>query len=445
MDSFARIIVVDDEQDLLQLLVQRLKRKGFNVKGFSSAQEALTEIEHVSYDIGIFDIKMPGIDGIELLKESKKRIPNMEVIILTGHGTIETAIEAMKAGAYDYLPKPYNLSELEIIIKKSLEKKNLSEENTRLKEVLKIEGFELELIGESPEFKKLIEITKRVAASNAPILIGGESGTGKELIARAVHKWSDRADKPFIAINSGGLMESLLESELFGHVKGAFTGAVFDKKGLLEMADGGTIFFDEVGEMPFNLQVKLLRFFESNEFRRVGDHRLRFADVRVVAATNRNLNEEINKGNFREDLFYRLNVVNIKIPPLRERKKDIPLLVDYFLQKKRLEKAKKVSDKALNFLKSYDFPGNVRELSHLVERGILLSAGNEIQVKDMFPYFKSDVEKRVDEMMSLQKLEKHHIEKMLKYFEGNKAKTAEKLGISLRSLYRKIEEYQIIL
>lgn len=445
MENNAKIIVVDDELDLLQLLVQRLKRKGYIVEGFPSGEEALEQIDKASFDIGIFDIKMPGIDGIELLKEVKKRIPDLEVIILTGHGTIETAIDAMKSGAYDYLTKPYNLSELEIIIQKAFEKKNLFEENTRLKEVLNFEGFQFELIGESPNFINLLKITKKVAASQVPVLIEGESGTGKELIARAIHSWSERVDKPFIAINSGGLMESLLESELFGHVKGAFTGALTDKKGLLEMADGGTIFFDEIGEMPPNLQVKLLRFFESSEFRRVGDLRLRFADVRVVAATNRKLNEEISKGNFRQDLFFRLNVINIKTPPLRERKEDISLLVDYFLQKKSYDEQKKpMSKQALDFLLSYKFPGNVRELSHIIERGLLLSSSNEIQINDMFPNVMPEENNDTDENMTLQEVEKYHIEKMMKVNNGNKVKTAEALGISLRSLYRKIEEYKIM-
>jgi len=447
MENSAQIIVADDEQDLLQLLVQRLSRKGYNVEGFSSGEAALKALDSRSFDVGIFDIRMPGIDGIELLRETKKRIKDLEVIILTGHGTIETAIEAMKAGAYDYLTKPYNLSELEIIIKKAIEKKNLAEENTRLKEVLKIEGFRSNLIGESPSFKNMLDLTKRVANSHVPVLIEGESGTGKELIARAIHNWSERAEKPFIAINSGGLMENLLESELFGHVKGAFTGAMTDKKGLLEMADGGTIFFDEIGEMPLALQVKLLRFFESSEFRRVGDLRLRYADARVVAATNRNLADEIANGNFREDLFFRLNVVNILSPPLRERREDIPLLVDYFLSKKFKGKKKILNKEALEFLKTYHFPGNVRELAHIIERGVLLSSAEEIKLEEMFTNISPKIEQladsRVAESITLQEVEKQHIEKILQENLGNKVKTAKALGISLRSLYRKVEEYRI--
>ncbi len=439
-------MVVDDEQDLLQILTKRLIRKGFEVSGFLSGEEALQELKKNHYDIGIFDIKMPGIDGIELLHEVKKELPEIEVIILTGHGTIETAIEAMKAGAYDYLTKPYNLAELEVIIEKAMEKKRLFEENTRLKEVLQMEGSQFHLIGESPAFKNLLEMTRRIATSQVSVLIEGESGTGKELIARAIHAWSDRKDQPFIAINSGGLVENLLESELFGHVKGAFTGAQTDKKGLLEMADGGTIFFDEVGEMPLNLQVKLLRFFESNEFRRVGDHRLRYANVRVVAATNRNLKEEIKKGTFREDLYFRLNVVNIVTPPLRERKEDIPLLIKFFLKKRSFaNQPKELSEKAYRFLQSYSFPGNIRELSHLIERGALLATGEQIEIENLFPHIvfeeKSEIES--NNQLTLEQMEMKHIEKMLKQFDGNKTKAAEALGISLRSLYRKINEYEI--
>ena len=444
-------MVVDDEQDLLQLLTNRLIRKGYDVSSFLSGEEALAELKKTPHDIGIFDIKMPGIDGIELLREVRMLIPEIEVIILTGHGTIETAIEAMKAGAYDYLTKPYNLTELEVIMEKAMEKKLLLEENTRLKEVLQMEGSQFHLIGESPVFKHLLEMTKRIAASPVPVLIEGESGTGKELIARAIHAWSDRANQPFIAINSGGLVDNLLESELFGHVKGAFTGAQTDKKGLLEMADGGTIFFDEVGEMPLNLQVKLLRFFESNEFRRVGDHRLRYANVRVVAATNRNLKEEIKKGNFREDLYFRLNVVNIVTPPLRERKEDIPLLIEFFLKKRSFAgQTKSLSSKAYRFLQSYSFPGNIRELSHLIERGSLLAAGKEIVLENLFPQLAFEEEQNIGaekekekEQLTLEQMEAKHIEKILKQYDGNKTKAAEALGISLRSLYRKINEYEI--
>ncbi|KXG44299.1 sigma-54-dependent transcriptional regulator [Tepidibacillus decaturensis] len=446
MKESVQMIVVDDEQDLLQLLVQRLKRKGYQVSGFASGHEALKQMEQTSYDIGIYDIKMPGMDGIELLRESKKRSPNMEVIMLTGHGTVETAIDAMKSGAYDYLTKPYNLAELDVIIQKALEKKQLFEENKRLKEVMQIEGMQFEIIGEHPKLKMLLEMTKRLAQSHVPVLIEGESGTGKELIARAVHTWSERSNQPFIAINSGALMENLLESELFGHTKGAFTGAVSEKKGLVEMAHKGTLFLDEIGEMPLSLQVKLLRFLESGEFRRVGENQLRRVDVRLVAATNRNLEEEIEKGNFREDLYFRLNVMKLVVPPLRERKSDIPLLAAYFLKKYQQRYGRKeLSPATIEALTNYHFPGNVRELSHLIERGVLLSSNEKIEPQDIFPHGlnKNDFIAEDLALISLDEVEKNHIIRVLEQCDWNKTRTAQILGISLRNLYRKIETYGI--
>ncbi|TCS82445.1 sigma-54-dependent transcriptional regulator [Tepidibacillus fermentans] len=452
MEHMIQILVVDDEEDLLQLLVQRLKRKGYKVDGALSGEKSLKMMKEKAYDVGIFDIKMPGMDGIELLKVAKKLVPDIEVIMLTGHGTVETAIEAMKSGAYDYLTKPYNLSELDVIIQKAIEKKQLFEENQRLKEVLQSEGSQFEIVGEHPKLKMLLEMTKRVSKSHVPVLIEGESGTGKELIARALHAWSDRANQPFIAINSGALMENLLESELFGHAKGAFTGAVTEKKGLVEMAHKGTLFLDEIGEMPLSLQVKLLRFLESGEFRRVGDNQLRKVDVRLVAATNRNLEKEIEMGNFREDLYFRLNVMKLVVPPLRERKSDIPLLAQYFLTKyQSLYGEKQLSNEALQALSHYHFPGNIRELSHLIERGVLLSMGKMIQSSDIFPHSLNSVEEKKERkeevathtMISLEELERQHIERVLKECDWNKTKAAQILGISLRNLYRKIESYQL--
>ncbi|WP_028986378.1 sigma-54-dependent transcriptional regulator [Thermicanus aegyptius] len=386
MNEEAHVLIVDDETDLLGLLVERLQRKKYRVEGYASPLEALEKADLSSCDVGIFDIKMPGMDGIALLKEAKRRNPLMEIIMLTGHGTIETAIEAMKGGAYDYLTKPYHLQELEVILQKAMEKKRLFEENQRLREALQMEGAQFQIIGEDPAMKRILHMTRRVAQSQASVLIEGESGTGKELIARAIHAWSDRNGQPFIAINSGSLMESLLESELFGHSKGAFTGATSEKKGLVEMAHKGTLFLDEIGEMPFSLQVKLLRFLESGEFRRVGETKLRTVDVRVVAATNRNLEEEIGKGNFREDLYYRLNVLKLTVPPLRERLSDIPLLAQYFLDRFQASYGKKsFTEEAFHLLLSHSYPGNVRELAHIVERGVLLSQGEWIRGEDLFP------------------------------------------------------------
>ncbi|PLR83661.1 sigma-54-dependent Fis family transcriptional regulator [Bacillus canaveralius] len=438
-----KLLVVDDEKDLLELLVKRLKRKGYDVDSAENAEMALPLLKERYYDVAVYDIRLPIVDGITLLKETKKIQPEMEVLMLTGHGTIETAIEAMKFGAFDYLTKPYNLSELELTIAKAMENKILKEKNESFKKIIKQQN-QFHIIGQSPKFKDVLELTKRVSDSDVPVVIEGESGTGKELFAKALHYWSSRADEPFVAVNSGALPEQLLESELFGYIKGAFTGANQDKKGLVEAANGGTLFLDELGEMPLSLQVKLLRFLESGEFRRVGDVRERRVKVRVVAATNRDMNKEVADGHFREDLYYRLNVVKITVPPLRERKEDIPLLINYFSsQAKQHEKI--FSEDAMKKLQSYSFPGNVRELHHLVERGLLLSRGNIIEEEDLLlSHQRKNVSDEENLLCTLDELEKVHIEKVLKEVHWNKTKAAEVLGISVRNLYRKIELYSLI-
>lgn len=440
----ARLLVVDDEEDLLELLVHRLKRKGYDVDSSLSAEEALPLLKKYYYDVAIYDIRLPKMDGITLLKETKAIQQDVQVLMLTGHGTIETAIEAMKFGAFDYLAKPYNLSELELTISKALENKALKEKNESMRKIIKQQNV-FEIIGENARFLELLALTKRVSDSDVPVLIEGESGTGKELFAKALHYWSNRSEEPFVALNSGALPEQLLESELFGHVKGAFTGASQDKKGLVEAANGGTLFLDELGEMPLVLQVKLLRFLETGEFRRVGDVRERKVKVRVVAATNRNLENEVTNGNFRQDLYYRLNVVKVTIPPLRERKDDLPLLIDYFIKKRNSDETKTLSTEALSELQAYDFPGNVRELHHLIERGILLSKGNTIEAEDLLlPHYSIKTTGSTgNELCSLEELEKEHIQKVLSQLDWNKTKAAEVLGISVRNLYRKIEQFNL--
>ncbi|MBS8266677.1 sigma-54-dependent Fis family transcriptional regulator [Mesobacillus boroniphilus] len=441
--SATRLLIVDDEQDLLELLVRRLKRKGFDVDSAGTAEDALELVKKNEYDIGVYDIRLPNMDGIELLKETKKVQPDIEVLILTGHGTIDTAIEAMKVGAFDYITKPYNLSELELTIGKAAENKALKEKNDSMKKIIaQHNGFNI--IGDSANFKEVLEMTKRIADSDVPVLIEGESGTGKELFAKALHYWSCRADEPFVPVNSGALPEHLLESELFGHARGSFTGASQDKKGLVEAAKGGTLFLDELGEMPLALQVKLLRFLETGEFRRVGDVRERHVTVRVVAATNRDMEKEVAEGRFREDLYYRLNVVKLTIPPLRERKGDLPALIDYFIGKTK-DPSKQLSAEALAALEQYDFPGNVRELSHLIERGVLLSKGSVIGAEDLLlpqaVKTKAATEVQFSPLCSLEEVEKVHIENALKQMNWNKTKAADVLGISVRNLYRKIDQY----
>lgn len=440
--GLTKLLIVDDEKDLLELLVKRLTRKGYDVHSAENAEDVLPLLKKVYFDVAIFDIRLPKMDGITLLKETKQIQPDIEIIVLTGHGTIETAIEAMKYGAFDYITKPYNLKELEMTIEKAGANKKLKDKNDSMRKIIR-QHNEFQIIGRSKSIQSVIQLTERIADSGVPVLIEGESGTGKELFAKALHYWSTRCDEPFVAVNSGALPEQLLESELFGHIKGSFTGANHDKKGLVEAADGGTLFLDELGEMPLALQVKLLRFLESGEFRRVGDIRERKVNVRVVAATNANIEKEVAAGNFREDLFYRLNVMRLEIPPLRERKEDILLLIEYFLDMKNCKK--KLSQEAIESLQRYHFPGNVRELHHLIERGVLLARTNIIEPVDLLlgnPERKKD--EREESLLSLEEVEKAHIEYILYETNWNKTKAAELLGISVRNLYRKIEQFSLM-
>lgn len=440
-----RILVADDEEDLRELLVSRLKRKGFDVQGAASGQEAMTLLLKETFDIGIFDIRMEPMDGLTLLTEVKSRedMAGMEVVMLTGHGTMETAIEAMKQGAYDYLTKPYNLSELEVVIAKAIEKKQLTEENQTMRSLLHARDGDFDIIGESPAIERVRHLMKRVADAEASILIQGESGTGKELVAKGLHYWSKRASDPFVAVNSGAIPGQLIESELFGHARGAFTGAQKEKKGLVEAADGGTLFLDEIGEMPLDIQVKLLRFLETGTFRRVGETKERRVQVRVVAATNRLLQDEVEAGRFREDLFYRLQVMIIEVPPLRDRKEDTLLLAEFFLSK---QGKKSLLKNAIKQLMAYPFPGNIRELMHIIERGCLLCPGDLVEAEDLMlpgsPAMKSD-ENNPNPRQSLEDVEKAHIGHVLDYTEWNKSEAAEILGISVRNIYRKIEQYQL--
>lgn len=434
-----RILIVDDEHSFRDLLVQRFSRKGYYIKGVGSAKEALETLKAEAFQVAVFDIKMPGMDGIELLKQAREMEENLQVIMLTGHGTTETAIEAMKKGAYDYLTKPCNLSELEVTIQKAYEKRLLLDENTGLKEVLRRNRSSNVVIGESAAITRALNLIKKVAASDSPVLVEGESGTGKELFVTALHQWSDRVQQPFIAVNSGALPSQLLESELFGHEKGAFTGAVVQKKGLIESAHRGTLFLDEIGEMDLGLQVKLLRFLETGEFRRVGDVRLRKVDVRVVAATNRDLEKEVARGNFREDLYYRLNVIKIVVPPLRERKEDIPLIVEHYLKNNRKDNLV-LTPEAREVLMQGDYPGNVRQLFNILERAALLCSGGVITEEDLTG---CPGRSREPEVLSLQEVEKRHIKMVMKKVNWNKTQAAELMGISLRNLYRKIEIYQL--
>lgn len=473
------LLIAEDEESFRQLLEQRLSRKGYLVSAVGSGTAALAALAAEEYDAAIFDMRMPELDGIETLKRAREVQPGLPVLILTGHGSIETAVEAIRAGAYDYLTKPCNLAELEAILQRALERRALEVENRGLREVLRRQGSELEIVGRSPALERLLELTGRVAQGEMPVLIEGESGTGKELIARAVHLWSPRAAGPFVPVNAGALPDQLLESELFGHAKGAFTGAATAKAGLVELAEGGTLFLDEIGEMPLELQAKLLRFLESHELRRVGETRIRRVDVRVVAATNRKLVEEVQAGRFREDLYYRLNVVALQVPPLRERREDIPLLVEHFLA--RIGSGKEMAPEALGALMQHGFKGNVRELFNLVQRGAILSPDRFIAPEDLGLAVSvasgvsghdggasgdsvaggglaggqevlgagrtagggsAGPEAAGDEAIAtLEEMERAHIARALERTCWNRAQAAQLLGVSVRNLYRKIESY----
>lgn len=450
MNDKPKILVVDDEQYLCQLLKDELLSTGlFDVDIANDGAQAMNKIQGRIYDLVLLDIKMPRISGIEVLKFIKERSPDTEVIMITAYGDIKLAVETVKLGAFDFITKPYNFDELLVSIQNALEKRRLRIQNTLMqKEILRLAQAD-EVIGQSKVFRDVLDIVAKVAKTDATVLIYGESGTGKEVIARLIHKNSLRNDKPFVAINCAAIPDTLIESELFGHEKGAFTDAYTSKAGLVEIANGGTLFLDEVGDLSQYVQPKLLRFIETGEFRRVGGNSILKVDLRIISATNKDLTEEVKKGNFREDLLYRLNVVTIRLPALRERKEDIPLFVEYFLRKKTRGR-KKMSPEALKVLMDYDWPGNIRELENVVERAAILTKDEIIKSEDLAlkPELKEDyyaklVKKPVNSL-SLAELEKIHIENVLKANNWNKSKTAEILGISLKTLYLKLKRYGII-
>lgn len=461
MKRIQKVLFLDDQNALREIIAKRLKRKGYEVIQAGTAAEGLAYIKDTLFDTILLDIKLPDGDGLKLLPQIKELQPDLQVVMLTGHGTIESAIEAMKLGAYDYLTKPCNLSELELTLQKAMEKRELLLENTGLRQVVRRQASGFTLIAESPKMLELLELTRKVAQTDASILIQGESGVGKELVAHAIHAWSARSNRPYIPLNSGAIPEPLMESELFGHEKGAFTGAGSQKIGLVEMADQGTLFLDEIGEMPLSLQVKLLRFLESGEFRRVGDTRLRHVNIRVIAATNSNLQDEIKEERFRQDFYYRLNGVTLRVPPLRERREDILPLAEYFLEKANKEELSSIPSvlgpETKKSLLNYDYPGNVRELSHLIKRGQILATNGFITPSDIWPE-KVEVKLKTsialdpvdginsiaqsDNLLKLEEVEKYYILASLKKVNGNKPLAANLLGISLRNLYRKLQSYE---
>jgi two-component system response regulator AtoC len=438
-----KILVVDDEIVVRESLSDWLKDAGYQVFTAESGYEALEMIEKEKPGIMIADLMMPGMDGIELMKKAREQQPGLEVVIVTAYASIPTAITAMKEGAYDYIEKPFCPERAELLVRKLAEHQELLEENLSLRQRLDDHYRFENIITKSAKMQRVIEVIKVVAKSNATVLVTGESGTGKELVARAIHSQSNRHNKPFIAVSCAALPESLLESELFGHEKGSFTGAYAQKKGKFEFAEGGTLFLDEIGEMSANIQVHLLRVLEEKEFTRVGGNEPIKADVRVVSATNKDLRKAIEKQEFREDLYYRLNVVNVELPPLRERKEDVPLLAQHFLNKFASENRKEVSGfspDALEFLLDYDWPGNVRELENAIERAVILAKNSLITVDDL-PQENLSLGYSIGSKKSIKEVEKEHILNVLRKTGDNYSEAARILGISRMTLYNKAKEY----
>jgi DNA-binding NtrC family response regulator len=435
------LLVVDDDEEYRSTVVRRFSRRGYRIQEAPDGETALELAARRQFHVAIVDLVMPGLSGLELLGKLKAGTPDCEVVMLTGQGSIEKAVEAMKRGAHDFLTKPFPLSELEVVVGRAFEQRQLRQENRQLKAVLERTQPSAEMIGQSAAVKEVLRLIERAGPTDKAILIQGESGTGKELVARALHRASPRAGKPMIVINCAALPETLLESELFGHEKGSFTGAVGAKQGLFEIADGSTLLIDEIGEMPGSLQAKLLRVLEDGSFRRVGSLKECRVDVRLLAATNRNLAHEVAAGRFREDLYYRINVMSLELPPLRQRAGDVPLLVAKFLAPPW-----QIEPQAMQALESYHWPGNVRQLINVIERGKILAENHLVRWHDLpaelrapprgAPSPRGDSDK-------LDEIERTHVLEVFDREKGNKARTARALGVNRRSLYRLLEKYGI--
>ena len=443
------ILLIEDDASAREGLKIALEEEGYSVIEASTGEEGLKWIKRKHIPLLITDLKLPGINGMEVLKKTLKISPSTEVIILTAYGTVENAVEAMKEGAYHYLTKPIHLDEFLIVVKKALDHYRLKEKVELLEKELE-ERYSFEnIIGTSRKMREVFQTITQVAPTKAPVLITGESGTGKELVARAIHRRSDRKDKPFVVIHCGALVTTLLESELFGHEKGAFTGAIESKPGRFELADGGTIFLDEISEIEPSVQVKLLRVLQEQEFERVGGVKTIKVDVRILSATNVNLEERVKEGKFREDLYYRLKVITIHLPPLRERKEDIPLLVHAFIKEAsqaNRKEIKGITSRALTVLMNYHWPGNVRELKNVIESMVILAKKDVLTVNDIPPYIRSPGEKEDYVTIKLgtpwHEIEKELIFAALRKSGGNKSRAAEILGLSRRTLYRKLRELE---
>jgi DNA-binding NtrC family response regulator len=448
MDTKARILIVDDEPNARSALVELLRDEGYSVEAAADGFKALGKMDEFAPDLVLTDLKMPGMDGVDLLKRVRERDANVPVIVMTAFGAVETAVGAMRAGARDYLTKPVNMTELTLVIAREVEHRRLREEAGLLRERL-ADRYRFEnIVGSSAPMQDVFKTVAQIAGSRASVLVTGESGTGKELIAAAIHQHSPRAKGPFVKLHCAALAESLLESELFGHERGSFTGAMTRRDGRFFQATGGTLFLDEIGEISPAVQVKLLRFLQEREFERVGGNQTISVDVRVIAATNRNLKEMIASGKFREDLYYRLNVINLEMPALRVRPSDIPLLASHFLRKYAAENAKKIgsfSGEAMERLTTYAWPGNVRELENVVERAVVLAQAGEITTADLPPHLVPAPGGQVGPQIpgaTMDEIEHYAITKTLEATGGSTSRASEILNISIRKIQYKLHEYQ---
>ena len=448
----AKILVVDDQRNMRTTLALMLRGEGYAVEEAQDGDAAIDKVGADAYDLVLTDLKMGGRDGMDVLRHVKENAPLAEVMVMTAYGTIESAVEAMRMGAYDYIQKPFTEEELLVKVQKALERRQMAGELSALTAEFR-ERYRFEnIIGRSAAINDVLNRIRRIAPTDATVLITGESGTGKELVAKAIHANSTRSDRPFVSINCAAISETLLESELFGHVRGAFTGAVSSRKGLFEEADGGTFFFDEIAETPPSFQAKLLRAIQEGEIRRLGDNKPVYVEVRMIAATNQDLKAAIAEKRFREDLFYRLNVARFVLPPLRERREDIGVLVDFFLEKygRKMRRRAKLGEGVLDFLRSYDYPGNVRELENLIEQGVALAEDGIIRRDDIVtPEMDTGTtKKRPEGQRQLQDVvddaEREHIEATLREVDGNKERAAEALGLSATTLWRKMKRLNVV-
>jgi DNA-binding NtrC family response regulator len=450
MKRAIRVLVADDENNLRELIVRELARRGLETEGVGDGESALARLREGPYDVVVLDMKMPKKEGIEVLRELQDFPEHPQVIVMTGFQEVTTAVEAMKLGAYDYLTKPTKIEELDVLVRKAAEKGQLLRDNIALRAHAPGAGPFGGIVTRSGKMHEVLRIVDRVAPTESAVLLLGESGTGKELVARAIHERSPRAARPFVPIHCGALPREVLESELFGHEKGAFTGAVNAKPGLIELADGGTLLLDEIGDMEPDSQVKLLRVLETGMFFRVGGTRPRRVDVRLVAATNRDLAAAMRTGQFREDLYYRINTITVLLPPLRERREDVGMLAEHFLETNATYGIKRLQPAALAALERYGWPGNVRELRHVIERGVILCKGDEITAGDLPPEVvgaggatSTVTAASASGAPSLEAMERQHIVATLKQVGGHRGKAASLLGIDPKTLYRKILGYQI--